>query len=415
MRERSPPCHHDLEAERQPSRPLPLAMLDFARLADQIAAFAASRVEEDRAHRARLGRAHAALDDCALDWEALRDRAASQSRGPLRGLPTSRPDASHRCTPRPDTVTVVATDGSQIFPDRHVEPSCYLLNIGRIAFHYGTLDAPLIRAEPSLRFRQQDLALLTEDDDAQASPLDVTAEVVSALRDELELEWLFETALEERSSGRPILAIADGTLIRWMLRGMKNRRLEDKLLARYVAVLDRFREHGIPVCSYVSRPANAEVVNLLRLHLGEDDWDTSPDSLRGLHDRHLFGRRLEVEERSAVFLSRSEVLEVYGDHRIVAFYVRGCGEVGRVEMPKWVADGGDEHGPWLDLIHAVVLDQCEKGGGYPIILQEAHERAVVRMREKDVFHRILARQIRGAGAEAPTYSGKSASKRAPRV
>ena len=266
------------------------------------------------------------------------------------------------------------------------------------------------RAEPTLRYHQQDLADLAEDD-SDASPLDATSEVVSALRDELELRWLFDTADQERRSGRAVVAMADGTLIRWMLRGMKNRRLETILLARYVAELDRFREAGIPVCSYVSRPANAEVVNLLRLWRDEPDWEPGPDSLRGLQDRHLYQRRLAVGERSAVFLSRSEVLKAYGDHRIVAFYVHGCGEVGRVEMPEWVA----EVPGWLDLIHAVVLDQCEKGGGYPIILQEAHERAVVRAREKEVFYRILARQARGAGASAPTYSGKVASKQAPRV
>ena len=101
----------------------------------------------------------------------------------------------------------------------------------------------------------------------------------------------------------------------------------------------------------------------------------------------------------------------YGDHQIVAFYVRGCDEVGRVEMPRWVADQPD----WLDLIHTVVLDQCEKGGGYPIILQEAHQRAVVRAQEKEVFYRILARQVRSAGGATPSYSGKATSKRAPRV
>ena len=385
-------------------------MLDFARLAGQIADFAASRPDEDAAHRARLRRALDALAESVDTWTDLRDRALEGSRGPLRAVPTDRPDGSHACGPRPSTVTVVATDGSQIFPDRHVEPACYLLNVGRVAFHYGTLEVPLIQAEPALRYRQQDLADLAEDD-ADASPLDVTTEVVSALRDELELRWLFETASDERRSGRPVLAIADGTLIRWMLRGMKNRRLETRLLARYVHELDRFRETGIPVCSYVSRPQNAEVVNLLRLHRGEDDWDAAPDSLRGLHDRHLFEHHLGPDERSTVFLSRSEVLREYGEHRVVAFYVRGCSEVGRVEMPEWVA-GNPE---WLDLIHAVVLDQCEKGGGYPIILQEAHQRAVVRMQEQEMFHRILARQIRGAGGAAPTYSGKAASKRSPRV
>ena len=385
-------------------------MIDFAQLARQLSDFAAYRVGEDRAHAGRLARAADALDDCGPEWEAMGDRAQALTGGVLRAIPTAAPHRPYACGPRPATVTVVATDGSQIFPDRHVEPACYLLNVGRVAIHYGTLDPPLIQAEPSLRYRAQDLAELA-DDDAQASPLDLTAEVVSALRDELELRWLFETAAAERRSGRPVLAIADGTLIRWMLRGMKNRRLETELLARYVAELDRFREAGIPVCSYVSRPANAEVVNLLRLHRGEDDWSTEPDSLRGLHDRHLFEHRLDKGSRSAVFLSRSEVLSAYGAHRIVAFYVHGCAEVGRVEMPEWVArDPG-----FLELIHAVVLDQCDKGGGYPVILQEAHQRAVVRMQEKDVFHRILARQVRGAGGAVPSYSGKAASKRAPRV
>jgi hypothetical protein len=388
-------------------------MIDFARLAGQIAEFAHYRRGEDRAHGDRLEAARGALADCAPDWKSLRDRAEARGGGPLRAIPQSAPDGCHGCDPRPPTVTVVATDGSQIFPDRHVEPACYLLNVGRVALHYGTLDPPLIAAEPALRYHQQDFEDLAEDDYADA--FDVTQEVVSALRDELELRWLFETAEAERRSGRPVVALADGTLIRWMLRGMKNRRLEDRLLDRYVAELDRFRAAGVPVASYVSKPANAEVVNLLRLHRGEGDWDRGPGSLRGLLDRHLFEETLAEGERSAVFLSRSEVLGRYGGHRIVAFYVRGCGEVGRVEMPEWVAAGGDDHGPWLDLVHAVVLDQCDKGGGYPIVLQEAHQRAVVRAQEKEAFYRILARQARQSGAAVPTYSGKAASKRMPRV
>lgn len=384
-------------------------MIDFRRLAGQFGEFAHYRREEDARHATRLASACEALADCAPRWEALAARVEGTRGGPLRAVPRSAPDAFQTCAPRPATVTVVATDGSQIFPDRHVDPACYLLNVGRVALHYGTLDPPLIAAEPTLRYRQHDLDALAEDDLPHG--LDLTAEVVSALRDELELRWLFETAAQERFGSRPVLAIADGTLIRWMLRGMKNRKLEDQLIDRYVAELDRFREAGIPVCSYVSRPANAEVVNLLRLHRDEPDWEPGPDSLRGLLDRHLFEARLSEGERSASFLSRSEVLERYGPHRIVAFYVRGCGEVGRVEMPEWVAQSAE----WVDLIHAVVLDQCEKGGGYPIILQEAHQRAVVRSEEKEVFYRVLARHARAAGSPVPTYSGKAASKRAPRL
>lgn len=384
-------------------------MIDFRRLSGQLSGFADYRREEDGRHAERLRRACEALGDCD-GWEALVARAAATSTGPLRALAVSDPRGRHTAPPRPATVTVVATDGSQIFPDRHVEPACYLLNVGRVALHYGTLDPPLIAAEPTLRYRQQDLDSLTEDDDPTSAP-DFTAEVVSALRDELELQWLFDTARDERRSGRPIVALADGTLIRWMLRGMKNRALEDVLIGRYVAQLERFRQDGIPVAAYVSRPGNAEVVNLLRLHRDEPDWDVAPDSLRGLLDRHLFDATLAPGQRSALFLSRSKVLDQYGPHRIAAFYVHVGVEIGRVEMPEWAT----QQDGWVDLVHAVVLDQAEKGGGYPIVLQEAHERAVVRAAETDVFHRILARTVRASGGHVPTYSGKAASKRAPRV
>lgn len=384
-------------------------MIDFTALTPQLTDFVAYRHDEDARQADRLCRALQALSDCVGAWQALADRADGEGRGPLRAIPLGCPDAAHDAPARPPTVTVVATDGSQIFPDRHVDPACYLLNIGRVALHYGTTEAPLIAAEPSLRYRRADLAEL-ESDDAEIVG-DLSAEVVSALRDELELTWLFETAEHQRRSGRPIVALADGTLIRWMLRGMKNRALEDRLIQRYVEQLDRFQAEGVPVASYISRPANAEVVNLLRLHLGEPDWDAGPDSIQGVEDRELFAECLAVGQRSALFRSRSAVLKQYGPHQMLAFYVRLEGEVGRVELPAWVADQPD----WVDLIHAVVLDQCDKGAGYPIILQEAHERAVVRAAEKEMFYGLLARHVRAGGTGVPTYSGKAASKRAPRV
>ena len=271
-------------------------------------------------------------------WRSEPERAG---RGPLRAIPLARPDEGATCGPRPATVTVVATDGSQIFPDRHADPACYLLNVGRIALHYGTLDAPLMVAEPDFRYSRTDLDDLAPED--PESP-EASAEVVSALRDEQELGWLHRTAFDERRSGRDLVALADGTLIRWMLRGMKNRSLEKTLLARYVAILDRFQADGIPLASYISRPGAAEVVNLLRLHRGEGDWDRGTDSLHGLLDRHLFEEVLGVGERSATFASRSEVLSEYGPHKIVAFYLRLPGEVARVEMPEWAAQVPG----WLD-------------------------------------------------------------------
>lgn len=382
-------------------------MIDFSRLAVRLGEFADYQREERDRHARRLELALGCLADCDPHWERLASHVTDAGRGPLRAVPLGPPAARHRTAGRPPTVTVVATDGSQIFPDRHADPACFLLNVGRVALHYGTLDPPLLAAEPDFRFHSDDLEDLVPD--APEVP-DATAEVVSALRDEQELAWLHTTARDERRSGRPVVALADGTLIRWMLRGMKNRTLEQRLLARYVEILDRFRADGIPLASYISKPGASEVINTLRLHRGEGDWDRGPESLHGLQDRHLFAEVLAEGERSAVFASRSEVLSEYGPHAIVAFYLRTGREVGRVEMPQWAA----EVPGWLDLVHAVLLDQVEKGSGYPIILQEAHERAVVRAEEREMFFRLLQGRLRRDGL-ATAASAKAASKRAPRL
>ncbi|QXD14877.1 DNA double-strand break repair nuclease NurA [Rhodocaloribacter litoris] len=391
-------------------------MLDFHRLQSQLADFSAYQTREAALTASRLRRALAALEACRPAWEGLREKvAAARPKWLVAGL-RADPGGVHHCGPRPTPVTVVATDGSQIFPDRHVEPTCYLLNVSRIAFQYGTRERPLMEAVPVFRYRRTEL-------DALEDPLldGATAEVVSALRDEIELRELLDTAKAARLPGRPLVALADGTLIRWMIRRMQNRALEAQLIERYTEILSGFRDEGLPLCSYISMPANTEVVNLLRLFLDEPeetgDGTTPPDpeqTLAGLTDRRLFEAVLPPGARSATFESASHIQREYGEDRICYFYLHvplpGGGEIGRVEIPCWVAD--DER--LVDLVHAVVLSECEKGNGYPMILSEAHERAVIRAQEKALFYELIEREMRGKGL---SYAGsrKQASKRRPVV
>ena len=55
------------------------------------------------------------------------------------------------------------------------------------------------------------------------------------------------------------------------------------------------------------------------------------------------------------------------------------------EALEWVV----EDRKLLDLVHATAVDQSEKGRGYPVVLSESHERAVVRGAEREVFYRFL--------------------------
>ncbi|MFQ5569290.1 MAG: DNA double-strand break repair nuclease NurA [Rhodothermales bacterium] len=387
-------------------------MLDLQQLQAQFAHFNAYQSREQALMQAKLLRALEALAECGPHWLDLRARAESAAYSRLVAGLREAPHLAHPESDRPTPMTVVATDGSQIYPDRHVEPHCYLLNISRIAFQYGTLERPLMVSVPYFKYRQEDLK--DQFDEVLGT---ATADVVSALRDEFELRALLDVAGEARIAGRPILALADGTLIRWMLRGMRDRALEQELIDRYTDILAGFHEEGIPLCSYISMPGNTEVVNLLRVFLGESDEPADDEtSLAGLMDRWIFEKTLQPGERSAVFESASHIQREYGARdRICYFYVhvasrQGGSEIARVEVPVWVADDPG----LLDLVHATVLSECEKGEGYPMILAEAHERAVIRARERELFYDMIEREMTTAGLRH-TGSRKQASKRRPLV
>lgn len=385
-------------------------MLDLQQLRPHLNEFANYHAEHRESRKERLERAVEVLTGFEGDVEAIRMLIRQAEESFLVAGVRERP-AARRSTPsRPTPLTVVASDGSQIYPDRHLEPACYVLNISRIAFHYGTTEAPVLDAVPFFRYRHDEW-----EDPVHQYIEAATAEVVSALRDEEELAQLLATASEQRVEGRPVLAVSDGTLIRWMLRGMRNRALEQELIGRYTRLLAQFQARAVPLCSYISMPGNTEVVHLAHVLSGE------ALEIEGLVDRQLFDLLLAPGERSAMFESASHIQREYGaQDRICYFYLKTCAEglsgahlapeVARVEMPQWVAEDPE----LLELVHATILSECRKGGGYPMILSEAHERAVIRSAEKDAFRTFLEQSLRRQNLQV-NRSRKAVSKRRPSV
>ena len=43
----------------------------------------------------------------------------------------------------------------------------------------------------------------------------------------------------------------------------------------------------------------------------------------------------------------------------------------------------------VELVHALVLDQCRRGQGYPVVLSEAHEQAVFTAADKEEFWQMV--------------------------
>ena len=361
-------------------------MLDFQALRQQLTEFTSYQLqfqEEAEVHVRWAVEHYRRLADTGEPWHPapVEEKLARLMAVPLSETPAAFEEAPARPTP----LTVVATDGSQIYPDRHREPLWYLVNVSKIAFHYGTLKPPVLQSVPRLFFRGQAL------DGLEAEQIEVTGrDIISAYRDEIELKALLEIAGEAREEDVPMLAMADGTLIRWMLRGIKNPDLEAQLLSRYVGVLDGFYRELIPLCSYISMPGNKEVVRLLA-HQVTDQPEERESRIRDLNDRLLLERVLPRGARSAVFKSQSKILSDYNeDLHVCFFYVHVeagelTHEIARIEVPHWMA----KEPSWINLVHATVLDEAQKGRGYPMILSEAHEHAVVRGADRTLFYEMI--------------------------
>ena len=129
--------------------------------------------------------------------------------------------------------------------------------------------------------------------------------------------------------------------------------------------------------------------------------------MAGVRDRELFSNLLEPGERSALFLTQSSIVRKhYAVHQVYFFYLRVNDEIARVEVPGWVAM--DENR--LNIVHTLVLDQCQRGQGYPVALSEAHEKAVITAADREQFWQLVESSL--VEEHLPSLgSAKSLSKR----
>ena len=300
----------------------------------------------------------------------------------------------------PYNYTVVAADGSNISPDNDNLARFYLLNIGLVTLCYGSSPKADIDAQAELKYEFDDLYW----DQQRKRPVD--AKRLSLLMRIREIEILAEM-VEQVSY--PCVVLVDGQLIMWELQREHD---DDRewLLERLTWAFDRLQEYGIPIVGYISGTDSFELVNALRIYL----CPTAPNECQHCHAKgpkelalcyHLNGFRdpallfdfLESGERSCTFASHASILKAYSKtHRIVYFYMSTGDEIVRVEVPQWVADKPK----LLDLVHAVLHDQCLRSGQqppYPPALHEAHEAAVISTADRKAVQMLIAEQLQRHG------------------
>src|SRR3954447_10522957 len=128
--------------------------LDLLKVGPQAAEMAQHAAERYRQFGSRLVEARALLRQHASSWQAFAAIAVNASRRLPRPLEPLDVHAAVDSAPRDHIV--IATDGSQIEPDRHGVADFFLLNVGWAVVRYGTDPFAELASEPTLFYRPED-------------------------------------------------------------------------------------------------------------------------------------------------------------------------------------------------------------------------------------------------------------------
>lgn len=284
-------------------------------------------------------------------------------------------DAHTPVTPHEHPYSVVAVDGSQIYPDKHQGMPCYLINSGIVHFAYAQQSFVKLSSIPDV-YTQMDDPIISED-------------MVNCRRAEREFERGLEESLAARSQypDLPFVFLCDGSLIFWHLE-TKSPAIKERFLKRYLELLDGFAQQQVPIAGYISLPKSKELVSLLRNAHAQKLVPGVEGELDTIVDADLMHFFLPPFHRSTIFEHNSALAAQYPEHLRPCFMFMHVGsEIARIEFPLWVAR--DE--ALVDRIARIILDQSMKGNGYPIALSEAHEQAVVKSADRELFFHLLGR------------------------
>jgi hypothetical protein len=296
----------------------------------------------------------------------------------------------------PVEYSALATDGSDIAVDRHKSARCYLINIGSVYLHYGDHPAAELLSTPKLYSDDSDLTIKDPFNNHRQELVDGT--LLDNKRAVEECRKLAELA-SILPPDETLIALMDGSLVLFGMQNFPDFVKKEILDRGFLNALETLRglslSRRLCLCSYISFPRSDNVINALRVAVCPQETvncdescqngEAACDVLSGINDRMLFDAWLLAGERSALFINPSDILKQYGSHQVYFFYLKTEEEIARIEVPAWIAQRRE----LLDLTHALVLDQCRRGQGYPVALSEAHEQAVVTGADRESFWDLI--------------------------
>lgn len=269
----------------------------------------------------------------------------------------------HKTDAKMGHYAVCGIDGSQIYPDRHEGFSEYLINVGTAHFMYNLDSSALLKNKPYL-FSGFEHAIVA------------VPEFVNAQRTDYELSHAVEVS---RHESNPVIMF-DGALFFWHLQTPS---MQQSFLQPYLNYLQILHQEDKKYLGYISASHSCDLVEILQKAAKLMDM---PAVLDYLVDTDIMEFFLEKNQFTQIFKPINELSALYPEPlRPCFFYLHAGSEIARIELPEYLAAN---HQTVSNLV-SLVIDQIEKGNGYPVALSEAHEQAVVKAPDRDFFYTML--------------------------
>jgi hypothetical protein len=270
-------------------------------------------------------------------------------------------------------VAVGAVDGSQIYSDKNYEIPLAVIQTSQI----------LNRHTNDSDYKEiTEADIITPDEFEAASVYSFGSEYVDARRFAMECDSIIQLMKEH---DKPCVML-DGALILSHINVL-NRNIREIYIRAITKLLEASEKTRTPLIGFIDTTMPRDVTLMMHFLFGLKKGKLS--------DTHLFSHLLWGERTAAFLCDRDDrrgdearsVLDNYGKFKdkVAFFYMRvSNGLPSRVEFPAWMHEEG-----MVDKIADIIRAECVIRSNYPDILMRAHEAAMIKMNEHELFYGML--------------------------
>ncbi len=388
-------------------------MLNLLEAIPQIAAMVQNQTHFRQIIREKLDLAMEKIQLYDNNYIDLLQKLCGEEQRFLAALPTGKITDCFWVKDIQEKATVVATDGSQIEPSTHEIALFYMINIAVVSLVYGGTVSPSPRIEPHLFYDEKDLYIEEEHHISL-----INARQLAQKRSTLEKQALKEEVLKYVGREEPLVGLTDGPLLDLNQSQKYQYDLKEKI--EVDDLLEMGKKYHILIAGYISATRNTALVNLAKLSLcpeaaarckqceARKQKRNACRVLNGLNDAQIIERFLPDGARSTVFYLINKIPTQISETDIGFFYMNTGREIARIEAPRYVLENKE----MLECLQGVLLQQIRLGMGYPAVLSQAHEYAVITGKEREQIYKLLQKQMIQNGVEIK-LSQKQLRKRRP--